>query len=128
MTTLYSSTRAVASGDDLGEVPIDDAHLAAAAFLARYRARTLEATGMTFGSSSNGPTITASTCSPPPDPKSSCTYGPWKSVAWRRQPSTGASRPSADCTASLTSTGASRRTPPSRETFLGSVVFGSPGA
>lgn len=42
MTAIDSSTRAVASGDDLGEVPIDDAHLAAA-FLARYRARTLEA-------------------------------------------------------------------------------------
>jgi site-specific recombinase XerD len=43
VTTLDSSTRAVASGDGLGEIPIDDAHLAAAAFLARYRARTLEA-------------------------------------------------------------------------------------
>ena len=43
MTTITNSTRAVASGDDLGEIPIDEAHLAAAAFLARYRARTLEA-------------------------------------------------------------------------------------
>ena len=43
MTALDSSTRAVATEGDLGEVPIDDAHLAAAAFLARYRARTLEA-------------------------------------------------------------------------------------
>lgn len=38
MTTIDSSTRAVATGDDLGGVPIDEAHLAAAAFLARYRA------------------------------------------------------------------------------------------
>ena len=43
MSAIDSSTRALASGDDLGEVPIDEAHLAAAAFLARYRARTLEA-------------------------------------------------------------------------------------
>lgn len=43
MTAIDSSTRAVARDDDLGDVPIDEAHLAAAAFLARYRARTLEA-------------------------------------------------------------------------------------
>ncbi len=43
MTTITNSTRAVASGDDLGEIPIDEAHLAAAACLARCRARTLEA-------------------------------------------------------------------------------------
>lgn len=43
MSTLDPSTRALAGGYDLGEVPIDEAHLAAAAFLSRYRARTLEA-------------------------------------------------------------------------------------
>ena len=43
MSTIDTSTRALASGDDLGEIPIDEAHRAAAAFLARYRARTLDA-------------------------------------------------------------------------------------
>lgn len=43
MTAIDSSTRTVAASDDLGELPIDEAHLAAAAFLARYRARPLEA-------------------------------------------------------------------------------------
>jgi site-specific recombinase XerD len=43
MAAIDTSIRTLASGDDLGEVPIDEAHRAAAAFLARYRARTLDA-------------------------------------------------------------------------------------
>ena len=91
---------------------IDEAHLAAAAFLARYSGRTLDAYRFdlrTFfqWASDVGLAILEAT-----RPTSSSTEVPWKIGDWLLQQSTGVSRRYAASTGSPTSTGGSTPTQP----------------
>jgi integrase/recombinase XerD len=65
-----------------GDDHLDEAEVAAAAFLARYQGRTLEAYRYTCGRSSSGRPMTPSTSSRPRGHRSSCTSAPWRPGAW----------------------------------------------
>jgi hypothetical protein len=92
---------------------VDDAQLAAAAFLARYSGRTLDAYRLDLRGTSSGPPTTRFRCRTRLAPTSSCTAPGWTNAAWRRQRSTGGSGPCAASTGSPISTGGSARTRPS---------------
>ena len=91
----------------------DEAELAAAAFLARYSGRTLDAyrhdlrTFFQWAADVGLEVLEATR------PTSSCTAEPSNNERWRRRRSTGASRPCVASTGSRTSTAASHRTRPS---------------
>ena len=70
-------------------------------------------TATTCAASSNGRLTVTSRCSTPPESISSCTEQQWNNAGSRHRRSTDASRRCAATTASLTSTAASRPTPPS---------------
>jgi integrase/recombinase XerD len=61
---------------------VDDAQLAAAAFLARYSGRTLDAYRLDLRGTSSGPPTTRFRCRTRLAPTSSCTAPGWTNAAW----------------------------------------------
>ena len=111
MTTIATARPTIQRPD--AEYLVDDAQLAAAAFLVRYSGWTLDAYRHDLrgyfqsAADSQVPVLEATR------PISSCTAPGWNNAAWQRQRSTGGSRPSAASTDSPTSMAGSGRTRPS---------------